>query len=290
MLNRDQFIRRFSSGIHLLDGATGTELRKAGLPADCCAEQWILSHPQALISLQEAYAEAGSEIIYAPTFLAQPPALRRWGLEKETERINRELVMLSRKAAPGCVIAGNLTTTQGLAGDREDTEDAYRRQVGALVRAGADILAAETLMSIREAETILAAARELSAPAVTVSFACREDGRLYSGERVTEAVQAAERAGAAAAGVNCVPVSDTLPDMIGELRGCTSLPLICKPNAGHPVKGRYPVDPEHFASILAECAGKGANLAGGCCGTTPDYIRLAAGMLERDHHKPAGTE
>ena len=60
MLNRDQFIRRFSSGIHLLDGATGTELRKAGLPADCCAEQWILSHPQALISLQEAYAEAGS--------------------------------------------------------------------------------------------------------------------------------------------------------------------------------------------------------------------------------------
>ena len=86
MLDTSQFIRRFAAGIHLLDGATGTELRKAGMPKNCCAEQWIIDHPQALISLQRAYGDAGSEIIYAPTFLAQPLALKKWNRNTKQKR------------------------------------------------------------------------------------------------------------------------------------------------------------------------------------------------------------
>ena len=96
MINRTRFLDRFTHGIHLLDGATGTMLRKAGMPAGCCAEQWILDHPRPLAALQNAYCEAGSEIIYAPTFLAQPLALAKWNLAAETARINRELVFLAR--------------------------------------------------------------------------------------------------------------------------------------------------------------------------------------------------
>ena len=283
MLNREQFIERFSTGIHLLDGATGTELRKAGMPADCCVEQWITDHPEAIIRLQRAYAEAGSEILYAPTFLAQPLALKKWGLERETEGINRELIRLSRTAAPGCLTAGNLTTMRGCAGDPEDMRDAYRRQMRALIAGEADLIAAETLMDLNEAKVILELAEELSAPAVMISFTCRGN-RLFSGEELAEAMHAAEEAGAASVGINCVPASAELPELISRLRGMTELPLICKPNAGYPVQGKYPVGIHEFTSLVMDCAGKGANLIGGCCGTTPDYIRNLRRCMRQEEH------
>ena len=280
-MKREQFAERFSHGVHLLDGATGTELRRAGMPADCCAEQWIIDHPREIIRLQEAYAQAGSEILYAPTFLAQPLALKKWGLEKETEKINRELVRLTRTVSPDCLVAGNLTTMRGSTDDPKAMRDAYRRQMEALVDSGADLLAAETLMSAEEAEIILDLAEALSAPAVMISFTCRGD-RLFSGGKLTDVLRAAEEAGAAAAGVNCVPASGELPELIGRLRGITGLPLICKPNAGYPVNGEYPVNIKAFTSVMLACAGNGANLIGGCCGTTPDYIRNLCHGLRQD--------
>lgn len=260
-----------------MDGATGTELRKAGMPGNCCAEQWILEHPQALVSLQTAYAEAGSEIIYAPTFRAQPLALKKWRLETRTAEINRELITLSRKAAPGCLIAGNMTTMEGCMVDQQESKqeamrNAYECQMKTLTDSGADILAAETLMNINEAVMILELAQTIGAPAVMVSFTCGNDGKLYSGERITDAVCAAEQAGAAAVGINCVAASATLPALIRTLRTATNLPLICKPNAGLPVNGRYPVGVSEFASILYACIRNGSRLIGGCCGTTPEYI------------------
>ena len=283
MLNREQFIERFSTGIHLLDGATGTELRKAGMPADCCAEQWITDHPEAIIRLQRAYAEAGSKILYAPTFLAQPLALKKRGLEKKTEEINLELVRLSRAAVPDCLAAGNLTTMRGSTDDPEIMRDAYRCQMKALIAGEADLIAAETLMDLNEAKIILELAEELSAPAVMISFTCRGN-RLFSGEELAEAMHAAEEAGAAAVGINCVPASAELPELISRLRGMTELPLICKPNAGYPVQGKYPVGIHEFTSLVMDCAGKGANLIGGCCGTTPEYIRNLRRCMRQEEH------
>ena len=110
MLTRDEFQIKLQNGLYLLDGATGSNLRSAGMPKDCCAEQWILEHPEPLVSLQRSYAQSGCQIVYAPTFQAQPIALARVGLDSQTEAINASLVALSRSAAPGCLIAGDLTT------------------------------------------------------------------------------------------------------------------------------------------------------------------------------------
>ena len=101
MLTKEQFHEKIASGIHILDGATGSNLRNAGMPKACCAEAWILENPEPLVALQRAYAQAGSQILYAPTFQAQPIALQAVGLEKQTESINEALVSLSRSAAPG---------------------------------------------------------------------------------------------------------------------------------------------------------------------------------------------
>lgn len=278
MLTKDAFLARFSTGVHLLDGATGTALRAAGMPRGCCAEAWILDHPQVIMALQRAYADAGSEIIYAPTFRAQPMALAAYGLADRTEEINRSLVALSREAAPGCLIAGNLTTLRGCI-DASDpanlpriTAD-YQQQIAALVAGGADLLAAETLLHPLEAHAILAAATAAKAGAVMISFAIRADGTLHSGHTAEEALRLAEAAGAAAVGVNCIAADDTLPASMARLRKCVQLPLLCKPNAGHAVQGVYPVDAPHFARILRSCAQQGATLLGGCCGTTPAYIQ-----------------
>ena len=110
MLTREQFQQKITEGVRILDGATGSNLRNAGMPKGCCAEEWILANPEPLVALQRAYAEAGSQIIYAPTFQAQPIALKAVGLDAQTERINEALVSLSRSAAPGCLIAGDITT------------------------------------------------------------------------------------------------------------------------------------------------------------------------------------
>ena len=105
MLTREEFQQKIKEGLHILDGATGSNLMKAGMPRGCCTEEWVLAHPEAIVSLQRSYAQAGAQIIYAPTFQAQPIALERVNLHRQTEAINAQLVALSRAAAPGCLIA-----------------------------------------------------------------------------------------------------------------------------------------------------------------------------------------
>ena len=124
-----------------------------------------------------------------------------------------------------------------------------------------------------------------------VSFTCRNADYLWSGETVAEAFEAVEKAGAAAIGVNCVAASDELPDFIAKVRARTALPVICKPNAGIPSNGKYPVGKACFASILLDCVKSGAVLVGGCCGTTPEYIRLIREYLDSRHpDNPAGID
>ena len=110
MLTKEEFQQKIQEGIRILDGATGSTLRAAGMPKDCCTEQWVLENPEPLVALQRAYAAAGSQIIYAPTFQAQPIALKRVDLDKQTEAVNAALVALTRSAAEGALVAGNLTT------------------------------------------------------------------------------------------------------------------------------------------------------------------------------------
>lgn len=282
MLTKEQFHKKIAEGIRYLDGATGSNLQKAGMPKGCCTERWVLEHPQELIRLQRRYTEAGSQILYAPTFQAQPIALERAGLAEQTEKVNAQLVALSRSAAPECLIAGDLTTLAAFTDSWDPKNfdllvENYRRQIRGLIDGGADLLAAETLLYPQEAEAILTAAELEGAGAALYTFTMQPDGSLFSGMDAGPVLQELEKAGAAAVGFNCVAADDMTPYLVSKLRRYTKLPLVCKPNAGVPVIGssglpEYSMTPEDFAAVMRRCQENGAALLGGCCGTDPGFI------------------
>ena len=282
MLTKAKFHQRIHEGLRFLDGATGSNLQLAGMPRGCCTEEWVLKNPEALVSLQRQYSEAGSQIIYAPTFQAQPIALERVGLQKETESVNARLVALSRSAAPDALIAGDLTTLAAFT-DSWDPDnfdlllENYRRQIRGLIDGGADLLVAETLMYPQEAEAILTAAELEGAGAVMYSFTMQADGALFSGMEAGPILKNLEDAGAAAVGFNCVAADMMTPYLVSKLRRYVKGPLLCKPNAGLPVIGQdqiahYDMTPHDFAAVVSDCIQMGAALVGGCCGTTPAHI------------------
>lgn len=290
MLTKEEFRQYLSQGIHFLDGATGSNLRNAGMPKGCCTESWVLEHPEPLVQLQRGYAEAGSQIIYAPTFQAQPIALKSVGLEAQTEKINEALVALSRSAAPGCLIAGDLTTLATFCESWnpdcfEELVENYRRQIRGLIDGGADLLVGETLLYPQEAEAILTAAELECAGATMFSFTMQTDGSLFSGADAGKALHELEEAGADAVGFNCVAADMMTPHLVSKLCRYTRLPLICKPNAGIPVinqagMAEYRLPADEFAAIMKQCADNGALLLGGCCGTTPSFISTVRRTLE----------
>ena len=251
------------------------------MPRGCCTEEWILNHPEAILDLQRRYAAAGSQIIYAPTFQAQPIPLANVKLDRQTESINAMLVALSRQVE-GVLVAGNLTTLAAFI-DSYDTAlfdtivENYRRQIVGLLEGGADLLAAETLLYPQDAEAILTAAELEGAETVMYSFTMQPDGSLFSGMDAGKVLREHEKAGAAAVGFNCVAADMMTPGLVSKLRRQVRGPLICKPNAGIPVIKpgnvvEYPMTPAEFAGIVADCHQMGAKILGGCCGTAPEYI------------------
>ena len=282
MLTKEEFQEKIKEGFHILDGATGSNLRNAGMPRGCCTEQWVLEHPDPLVALQRAYAEAGSKIIYAPTFQAQPIALKAVGLEAHTEKINEALVALSRSAVPGCLIAGDITTLATFCDSWDEANfdllvENYRRQIRGLIGGGADLLVGETLMYAQEAEAILCAAELEGAGAQMYTFTMQPDGALFSGADAGPILRSLEEAGAAAVGFNCVAADMMTPYLVSKLRRYVKGPLICKPNAGVPTIGpdgiaHYGQTPAEFAAIVKQCKENGATILGGCCGTGPEYI------------------
>ena len=281
MLTRTEFQNLMAHGPLLLDGATGSNLQKVGMPRGCCTEEWILNHPEAILDLQRRYAAAGSQVIYAPTFQAQPIPLSSVKLDKQTESINAMLVALS-KQVEGVLVAGNLTTLAAFI-DSYDTAlfdtmvENYRRQIAGLLEGGADLLAAETLLYPQDAEAILTAAELEGAQTVMYSFTMQPDGSFFSGMDAGKTLRELEEAGAAAVGFNCVAADMMTPGLVSKLRRWVKGPLICKPNAGIPVIKpgnivEYPMEPAEFAQIVADCHAMGAKILGGCCGTAPEYI------------------
>lgn len=282
MLTKEQFREKLAQGVRFLDGATGSNLQKAGMPRGCCTEEWILNHPEALIDLQRRYAMAGSQILYAPTFQAQPIALEKVGLADKTEEINRRLVELTRSVSPDCLVAGNITTLATFTDSFDEEKfpllvDNYRRQIAGLMEGGVDIIVAETLMYPLEAEAIFTAAELEQADVVLYTFTMQSDGSLFSGREAGPVLRELEETGAAAVGFNCVAADMMTPYLVAKLRRYVKGPLICKPNAGTPVIGadnlpHYPMNAEEFAALMEQCFQMGATLLGGCCGTAPEFI------------------
>lgn len=282
MLTKQEFHEKIAAGLRIMDGATGSNLRAMGMPKGCSTELWVLDHPDILQNLQQRYAKAGSQILYAPTFQAQPIALKTLGLDADTEKLNARLVALTREAAPGCLVAGDITTLATFCDSWDSANfhllvDNYRRQIRGLLDGGVDMIGAETLLYPQEAEAILTAAELEGAGAVTYTFTMQSDGCLFSGIPAGPVLRELEQSGAAAVGFNCVAADAMTAGLVSLLRRYIKLPLICKPNAGMPTIGadgiaHYDMSPADFAAIVHDCAAMGATLLGGCCGTTPAHI------------------
>lgn len=283
-MTREAFRELEKKGPVLLDGATGTNLQKAGMPVGVCPEQWILENSEVLIDLQKQYVEAGTDILFAPTFTASRIKLKEYGLEDHLEEMNRKLVALSKEAAKGtnALVAGDLTMTGEQLyplGDLmfEDLVDVYKEQAKIIAEAGADLFVVETMMSLQECRAAVLAIREVCDLPVMVSLTYNEDGRTLYGTDPVTAVVVMQSLGADAVGMNCSTGPEAMLEPIAKMAEYAAIPLLAKPNAGMPelIDGQtvFNVEPEEFAEVGKKLVEEGAAIIGGCCGTTPEHIR-----------------
>ncbi|HJB29620.1 MAG TPA: homocysteine S-methyltransferase family protein [Candidatus Blautia faecavium] len=274
----------------LLDGATGSNLMASGMPRGVCTETWIMEHKDVILNLQKAYVKAGSQIIYAPTFGGNRLNLRMHSKENDLETINRTLVSYAKEAADGkAFVAGDITTSGKIPGADEsytymEAFQMYQEQIGILNDAGADCIIAETMISIEETLAAVDAAGSICSLPVLCSMTVEADGSIFGGGNALEAAAALESAGASAVGVNCSVGPDQLVSVIRNIKETVSIPVIAKPNAGMPVideegNAVYSMDALSFARHMKVLVENGATLIGGCCGTTPEFIKETARIL-----------
>lgn len=298
-MNKQEFRALMKEYPVFLDGATGSNLQKQGMPAGVCPEQWILEHRNIMIDLQRAFVDAGTNVVYAPTFTANRIKLREYGLEEQIRRMNHDLVALSRKAVGDrAYVAGDLTMTgEQLAPighlDFEDLINIYKEQIGYLVEAGVDLLVVETMMSLQETRAALIAAKEVCDLPVMATMTFESDGRtLYGTDAVTAAV-VLESLGADAVGTNCSTGPDKMTEVVRRMAEVTEVPVIAKPNAGLPSLDEngntvYDMEADRFGEYMKALVEAGASIVGGCCGTTPEHIRMtkeAVGGMKVIHRK-----
>ncbi|MCD8348508.1 MAG: homocysteine S-methyltransferase family protein [Lachnospiraceae bacterium] len=288
-MTRGEF-QKLTQNLLLVDGATGSNLMAMGMPRGVCTEAWVLEHKEILQSLQRAFIEAGSRVIYAPTFGANRCNLAKHGLEKQIREMNLTLAGFSREAATdGVLVAGDISPTGKMMqpmGDMtyEKAFEIYQEQIGYLAEAGVDLLAVETMYQIEETMAAIDAAHSACDLPILCTVTVEADGSIFTGGNATEAAMAFEAAGADAVGVNCSVGPDQLVSVIRNISENVSVPVIAKPNAGMPQiddtgKAIYSMGAEEFARYMKDLVAAGATIIGGCCGTTPEYIRAVAEIL-----------
>lgn len=287
-MTREKFIDFTKDHIIYLDGATGSNLVKAGMPSGVCPEQWILEHREVMLQLQKEYVQAGTNILYAPTFTANRVKLAEYHLEKNMSSMIHDLVAISKEAAadtPGhpVYVAGDITMT----GEQlrpmgkmelEDLIAIYKEQILCLVDAGADLLVVETMMSLAETRAALIAAKEVCDLPVIATLTFEADGRTLFGTDAKTVAVVLESLGASAIGANCSTGPAQMEGIISDMVSVTTIPIIAKPNAGLPFLDEngttcYNMEAEEFTEEMQVLVNAGATILGGCCGTTPEFIR-----------------
>lgn len=298
-MTKQQFRELVEKQLLFLDGATGSNLQKRGMPSGVCPETWILEHEDIFVGLQKEYIDAGSNILYVPTFTSNRIKLQEFGLEEQIREINHKLVALSKRAAGGKAwIAGDLTMT-GLqlkpmgTLDFEELVDIYKEQITYLVEAGVDLLVVETMMSLQESRAALIAAKEVCELPVMVTMTFEADGRALYGTDVLTAAITLESLGADAFGINCSTGPVQMIPMFEKIQSVVKLPLIAKPNAGMPTLDEegntvYGLSCEDFAKEVRMLWEKGASILGGCCGTTPEHIKTMIALMKGE--KPVSRD
>lgn len=269
-----------AQGVVLLDGATGSNLMRMGMPKGVCTEQWLYERPQVQAELQRGYIEAGTQIIYAPTFQANRFAFANFGLENSLKEYNQVLLGRTKEIAENrALVAGDIAST----GKYEESYDTYlevfKEQIQYLAQGGADLLVAETMIQMEETMAVLDAAKNVCDLPVICTMTVEADGSLLMGGNIFEAVAAYEAMGASAVGINCSLGPDQLESIVKGIRQRVSVPVVVKPNAGIPYindrgEAVYSMGAEEFADHMVKLINAGADLIGGCCGTDAEYIRV----------------
>ena len=279
------------------DGAMGTMLQKAGIQQGECNEEWNLSHAGTITDIHRQYIEAGAEMIITNTFGASPIKLKANGLSERMEEINLAAVSLAKKAvelsSKPVLIAGDIGPTgEFLAplgtSSAKDFYDNFKTQVEVLVKGGVDLIIIETMTAIEEVEVCLRAAKESGLPViVSMSFNRDKDGNNFHtmmGAGLEQYVEIATYGKADAIGTNCGVISLEMDEIIKRLRKLTSLPFMAEANAGLPKlangKTIYDLAPEKMGELALRLKGAGANIIGGCCGTTPAHIKAIAQAIK----------
>lgn len=291
-MTREEFQKLAESGVILLDGATGSNLRKAGMPVGVSTELWVLEHPEVIQKLQREYAEAGSQIIYAPTFSANRISLAMHDFQGDIRKLNADLVNITKEAVGGkAYVAGDMTTTGKMlepTGELSYQElmEVYQEQAKALYEAGVDLIVAETMLSVDETVVLLDAVQSVCDLPVMCTLTVEADGTALFGGNAVEAVETLQEMGAVAVGLNCSLGPDQLEAVVASMKRVAHVPVIAKPNAGMPVMdefgmAHYNMAPEQFAASMQKLIAAGAGVVGGCCGTDPSYIKRLSEMCRK---------
>lgn len=317
-MNQAQFRTYCSAGPILLDGATGTHLHQAGMPAGICPELWVLDHPDVLTNLQTSYLQAGSSILYTFTFGANRIKLAGYGIAEDLcGDINRRLAMISRDvrdrwladssrtsagqgAASGrtVLIVGDLAPTGRFlepAGELsfESLVDIYRQQAEGLLLAGVDLFIIETMIDLAQARAAVLAIQSVCDLPIMVSLTFEENGRTLTGNPPLACLLSLASMGVAVFGLNCSFGPDKLADLLMPLLQVSPIPLLVKPNAGMPhlVDGKtvFPMDAEAFSVATIPMMTAGISLLGGCCGTGPAHIAAMA-AIARSADRPGSAK
>jgi homocysteine S-methyltransferase len=283
------FLEHLQTEILIGDGAIGTMLYAKGVSLEANFEQLNLSRPELVLELHAEYLAAGARVIETNTFGANHTKLAAAGLGQKVREINLQGAVLARRAVKGqnAWVAGSIGPLSRIKGEEQelspdDIAAIFREQTLALAEGGVDLFILETFSDLGQLKTALAVALETGLP-VLASMAFLEGGRTGGGTEAEQVADELAAAGAAAIGVNCGAGPLEVLSNIRRMAAATGLPLAAYPNSGFPeyMEGRliYRATPSYFASMALEMVEAGANLIGGCCGTTPEHIRQIAGRL-----------
>ncbi len=282
-MDKTAFYNFINDRFILLDGATGTELQKRGMPKGVCPEQWVTEHPEIILEVQNQYVEAGSEIIYTCTFGGNRVKLDEFGLGESVLGLNQKLAALSKQAAGGkALVAGDLAPTGRMVeplGDLpfEECISVYKEQIQGLLAGSVDLFVIETMMDIQEARAALIAVKEICALPVLISMTFDQSQRSLTGTDPVTALITLQSLGADVVGCNCSTGPAEMAALIALMKPYARVPLLAKPNAGLPrlINGVtvFDMDVPEFAGYAQVLINAGASFLGGCCGTSPEYIR-----------------
>ena len=287
-MTRQEFRELTKNRIVYLDGAMGSNLIKRGMPKGVCPEKWILENKNIVVELQKEYVEAGTDILYAPTFTSNRIKLQEYGLEVNLLQINKDLVSITKEAALSAkervvYVAADITMT-GLQLkpmgklDFEELVKIYKEQALALIEGGVDLFVVETMMSLQETRAAVIAIKEVCDMPIMATMTFEADGRSLYGTNAETAAIVLETLGVDAVGANCSTGPEHMLPVIQKMAEKCNLPIIAKPNAGIPFLNEdgetaYNNTPENFADEMKMLVEAGATVLGGCCGTSPEYIK-----------------